>query len=159
MKSKRNTYILLITVLLIWGILIYQFFSFAGKKKIVTESAGTNLHVRPVVIKERESIVINVNYRDPFLGQMYLPANNDKKKSGRRTKLINKEPLLWPSIIYKGIVSDSKDKNKVFMVIINGQTYLMREKEMEQEITLKKGNREFINVTYKGTTNTILIQQ
>ncbi|TRW27078.1 hypothetical protein FMM05_00055 [Flavobacterium zepuense] len=158
MKNKRNTYILLSAVLLIWGLLVYQFFSFTSGEA-VQEAITTNLKVTPLAVKERDSIAINVNYRDPFLGKAYLPIDPNMRTAGTKKKAMPKETVNWPSVVYKGIVSDSKDKKKVFMVIINGQTYLMRQKDTEQQIILKNGNREYIDVLYKGNTNKILIQQ
>jgi len=158
MKNKRNTYILLAAVLLIWGLLIYQFFSFTSGEA-VQEAITTNLKVTPLAVKERDSIAITVNYRDPFLGKAYLPVDPNMRKADTKKKAMPKEPVNWPSVVYKGIVSDSKDKKKVFMVIISGQTYLMRQKDTEQQITLKTGNRDYIDITYEGNTNKILIQQ
>jgi len=159
MKNKKSIYILLPVVLIIWGLILYRFLSFSGATTI-EEATSYNYAVKPLAVKPRDSFVINVNYRDPFLGKMYVPAGSKSRNSGRgRKKLTAAEPLQWPTIVYKGIVSDTKNKKKVFMVIINGTTFLMSEKDKEQEINLKNGNRDFIEVTYKGNKSKINIQQ
>ena len=133
---------------------IYRFLSFTGPE--IPEPNETNFSVKPLAIKPPDTFTIDVSYRDPFLGKMYNPANAPITKK-TRTKII-KEPIAWPQVIYRGIVSDVKDKKKVFMVIINGQTYLMSEKDIEQDVTIKNGNRQFITVKYKGEQNIIPIQ-
>lgn len=155
MKNKKNIYILLPVVLLIWGMVIYRFFSFERPEEQDTQMQYDI--IKPITVKQKEIFTIDVNYRDPFLGKMYLPESN-KTKIVKRKKA--PEPQIeWPQIIYKGIVSDAKNKKKVFMLVINGQTYLMKEKETEQEMTLKSGNRESIIVKYNGDLTKIFIQE
>lgn len=157
MKSKKSIYILLPVVLIIWGLIIYRFFSFSNTEA-VEEPANNNFLVKPLAVKPRDTIAINVHYRDPFLGKMYAPSAKIRKDAKSIKNVTPDAPLQWPPIIYKGIVSDTKNKKKVFMLIINGNTFLMSEKDKEQDITLKGGNRDFIEVTYKGAKNKIAIQ-
>lgn len=154
MKNKKKTYILLVVVLIIWGLLIYKFFSFASED-VTSKNLDMELSVKALAVTKRDTFSIDVNYRDPFLGKMYMA---DKSVALLKRKVKIKEPVVWPAVIYKGLVSDTKDKKKVFMVIISGRTYLMKEKEIEQEVTLKKGDRESIDIKYKGENYNILIQ-
>jgi len=154
MKNKKNTYILLVVVIFIWGLLIYNFFSFTNPEMEIQEVSNA-ISIKPLAIKERDTFSINVDYRDPFLGKMYQP-NANKKKSGKKIKV--KAPVLWPRVVYKGIVSDTKDAKKVFMVIIDGHTHFMKEKEEQQEILLKSGDRKSITIQYQGEQNKITIQ-
>lgn len=156
MKNKKNTYILLVVVIFIWGLLIYNFFSFTNTEAEIPEVSNT-ISIKPLAVKERDTFSINVNYRDPFLGKMYQPDTN-KRKSGKKIKVKEKAPVLWPRVVYKGIVSDSKDAKKVFMVIIDGHTHFMKEKEEQQEILLKSGDRKSITIQYQGEQNKITIQ-
>lgn len=158
MKNKKNTYILLLVVLTIWGLVIYRFFSFSGNE-VQAENTSGNFRMKPLVIKERDTFTVNVNYRDPFLGKMYLPVAKARISSKKTKNNKPKDALLWPPVVYKGIVSDNKNRKKIFMVIINGQRYLMSEKDTEQEVTLTGGSREFITIKYKGKTDKILLQE
>jgi hypothetical protein len=162
MKNKKTVYILLPIVLLIWGAVMYQFFSFSTTEESQTTTSDVFI-LKPITIKERDTAAINVNYRDPFLGKMYSEKGDGAVFKKKTTKLKKApkivEPIVWPTIDYKGIVSDTKDKNKVFMIIINGQTFLMRKGETENEILLKEGDRESVYVKYKGNLNIILLQE
>lgn len=156
MKNKKNIYILLPVVLLIWGLVIYRFFSFTAPEIQAVETSN-QLEVKPLAIPQRDTLSIDVNYRDPFLGKMYMPLSNASKVIKRKST--PQEPIAWPQILYKGIVSDKSNKRKVFMVVINGKSYLMKEKETKQEMTLKSGNRESIIIKYKGDLTKIFIQE
>ncbi len=158
MKNKKSIYFLLPTVLFIWGTVLYQFFSYSKDDEQIEISSGT-INLKPLSLKERDTFSIDVYYRDPFLGKMYLPVNHKivNKKSQKNIKI--EEPIVWPSIVYKGIVSDVKEKNKVFMLIINGKTFLMKKGDVENEILLKEGGRESVYVKYKGNFNIILLNE
>ncbi|MBY8962535.1 hypothetical protein KJK34_07195 [Flavobacterium sp. D11R37] len=156
MKNKKSIYFLLPVVLFIWGMVIYQFFSFSGNETVLNASAS---YSKTTIIKpEKQSFAIDVNYRDPFLGKMYNPQQT-KKGHVSKEKNRPKEVISWPYIAYKGIVSDTKDNNKVFVVVINNSTFFMQEKDTEQGVTLKTGNKNYINVEYKGLKTKITIQE
>jgi hypothetical protein len=55
-------------------------------------------------------------------------------------------------------VSDNKDKIKVYMVIINGKTNLMKKGDTEEGILLKEGDREIIYLKFKGDDKVVFIQ-
>ena len=159
MKNKKNIYILLLIVLFIWGCVLYQIFSFTNTDKI--NSAEKNeFAITPLKIKERKTFSINVNYRDPFLGKMYTLNKNLKTKPKSYNK--NPEPkpmetLVWPTVLYKGIISDSKDKKKIFILIIDGKNHYMKIGDIQNEIFLKEGNKESIYIKYKGNLNLIML--
>lgn len=155
MKNKKSIYVLIPVVLLIWGLVISKFISFSNPE--VSTTVKEDFSLEPLTIKEKDSLVITVNYRDPFLGKMYVPVKAKTNTNNVKGKINRIEPIVWPNVIYKGMVSDTKSKQKVFMLIINGQFYLMKEKDTEQDITLKSGNRESIVVNYMGDLSTILI--
>jgi hypothetical protein len=156
MKNRKNIYFLLPVVLFIWGMVIYQFFSFSGNETVLNDPIS---YSKTTIIKpEKQSFAIDVNYRDPFLGKMYNPQQSKKGKV-YKTKNSVKEVISWPYIVYKGTVSDTKDNNKVFVVIINNSTFFMQEKDTEQGVTLKTGNKNYINIEYKGLKNKITIQE
>jgi len=156
MKNKKNIYILLPVVIVLWGLVIYRFFSYAAPRPTENPQA-VSFSLKPVTVQQRDTVALDVNYRDPFLGKMY--SREMPKKASSKRKITVKEPVQWPQVIYKGIVSDTKNKMKVFMLIINGQTHLVKEKETVGDIFLKSGNRHTITIKYKGDITEIMIQQ
>jgi hypothetical protein len=162
MKNKKNIYILLPLVLLIWAAVMYQFFSFSSPDD-TTLTSSNDFKLKPFEIKKRDSVAINVNYRDPFLGKLFVVQNSNssalkKKTNIKKAKVVVEVPeLVWPKTQYKGIVSDTKDKIKVYMLIIDGQTFLMKKGETQKGVFLKEGDRESIYIQYKGKLDLILI--
>lgn len=158
MESKKGIYILLPVVLIIWGSVAYQFFSFSKTETKVGDAVYSDL--QPLQVNPRDTFEININYRDPFLGRMYSTDPIPKKivrTHGSKVKS-SPTPTILQTVVYKGIVSDTKDKTKVFMLIINGHTYLMKKGDTENEVYLKAGNKESITVKNKGVLETIALQ-
>lgn len=142
-------------VLFIWGTVMYQLFSFSSSEEVPAVSSN-EISLKPIKIAKRDSFAINTNYRDPFLGKMYSVNKDSIPKKKRTLKKV--EALVWPTIQYKGIVSDTKEKSKIFMLVINNQTHLMKKGQTENEIYLKEGDRESVYVKYKGQLNLIMIE-
>lgn len=160
MKNKKNIYILLPLVLLVWGAVIFQVFSFTNSEEIVSDS-NPEFNFKPIKVNKRESFSINVNYRDPFLGKMHSSetapsVKTNSSESIKKPKQV--EQLVWPNIVYKGLISDSKSKNQIFMLIIDGKNYYMKIGDTENEVFLKKGDKESVYVKYKGNLNLIMLQ-
>ncbi|HEX8269333.1 MAG TPA: hypothetical protein VF581_05535 [Flavobacterium sp.] len=156
MKNKRSIYILLPAVLLIWGSVLYQFFS-------LSDGGSTQLQIsndfddEPHAELKKDTFSINVNYRDPFLGT--IPKSYVPPAKPRKVVKDKAESLLWPTIIYKGTVSDNKEKSQVFLLIINGRTCLMKKGSVEDDVLLKRGDRRQVEVIYQKTLATIPLQE
>jgi hypothetical protein len=158
MKNKKNIYILLPIVLLIWGAVLYQFFTFTSGDE--QQIPNAEIGIKPFKIKDKDTFSISISKRDPFLGGISSSENSNKVKkvvSSNKSAQI-KEELIWPEVSYKGIVSDNNEKVKVYMLIINGKTYLMRKGEQQEGVKLKDGDRETIYALYKGDLKVIFIQ-
>ncbi|MFW0739833.1 hypothetical protein [Flavobacterium sp. T12S277] len=160
MKNKKNIYILLPIVLMVWGAVLFQLFSFTNSDEIVAAN-NPELRIKPLKLNQRQSFTIDVNYRDPFLGKMYSENNAPKTKAtGSKTAKAPKpkETLVWPTILYKGLISDTKEKTKVFMLIIDNKNYFMKIGDTENGVFLKTGDKESVYVKYKGNLNLIMLQ-
>lgn len=159
MKSKKSIYILLPIVLIIWGMLIYQFFSYTSSE-IIEVKEELPLFVK-IDYKEPDTTALDVNHRDPFTGKLESvkeKSSISKGKSSNTPKInIETTPEVQTQIEYKGIVSDVANKKKVFMVIIDNQTYLMKQGDKENEVELINGNRESITIKHKGKKKNILL--
>lgn len=158
MKNKKNIYLLLPIVLLIWGTLLYQFFTFTHSENETTRQKEMNL---TSIDFKRDTFVISPPLRDPFLGKIFSTTIRDTSKSKPKKVILSQNTNLeipWPTITYKGIVSDVNEKVKVFMVVINGKTFLMKKGDVENEIFLKDGDKEMIQLYYKKNLKLVFSQ-
>jgi len=158
MKSKKSIYILLPLVLLIWGMLIYQFFSYTSPEVIEVQEE-LPLFVK-IDYKEPDTKALDINHRDPFTGKLenaHRNSSSNAKAANQPKTQILSTPEAQTQIEYKGIVSDVANKKKVFMVIIDNQTFLMKQGDKENEVELINGNRESITVKHNGKKKNILL--
>lgn len=156
MKSKKSVYILLPLVLFIWGTIIYKFFSYTNEEAIVDQNQEVS--IKPLQIKQKDTFTVKMNSRDPFSGKMVDEEDSKIKHKISYSAPKSKEELIWPQIKYKGIVSDAKEKVKIYMLIIDGKTHLMRKGQIENEILLKDGDKEIVYLKYKNDSKVVFIQ-
>ena len=147
MKSKNNIKILFSLVIIIWGLLIY---------KIVDAFSDANLNTKQSLVAnfkapnvtEKEKFKMLPIEADPFLGTLYT----QKKKTSGRTSMKPKNEVVWPTIEYRGIVSDNNSKTKVFIITINGQQQLLSQGENVEGLKLVKGDNESVTLRFKEQT-------
>ncbi len=158
MKNKKTIYVLLPIVLFIWGLLIYQFFSYTSPEPTIPD-LQPNLINKLEKMGQIDTFTIDINYRDPFLGKLYKKPSEKIVNTSIQNKNREPEGILWPVIKYKGIVTDTKEKTKVFLIVISGKNCLMRIGQTQEEITLKGGNKKEVQLKYKHFTDTFLLNE
>ena len=110
-------------------------------------------------VKKRDTFTIDVNYRDPFLGKVYNTTGKSFQKINVSKKIVDKTVLPYPLLQYKGIVSDSRERDKIFMLIIDGKSFLMKSGESKNGVTLVDGNRLSVTLRILGKLATIPLQK
>ncbi|AWI25280.1 hypothetical protein [Flavobacterium pallidum] len=156
MNSKKSIYILLPVVIGIWGLIVYQLFNY-GDADNVTDKMP-ELTLRPLPVMKKNAILIDINPRDPFLGKILSADNGRAAHTGGFKKKTASQGLQWPEVRYKGIVSDVKEKTKVYMLTIDGATFLMKKGIQEKGITIKDGDRKTVKIIFNGVQKVISIQ-
>lgn len=163
MKSKKSIYILLPLVLIIWGVLGYRLFSFFGNEEEPIENDLT-FQVQNIAYKAPDSVKIVVDYRDPFSGKLSDGNNSNKlkisnlRKPKTETILSNKEENK-PIIVYRGLVSDTKNKNKVFMFSVDNKTYLLEKGQTENDIKVISGDTKQITLLINKKKEVVAISK
>lgn len=151
MKKKRQIYVLLALVAVIWGVLGFRIVS--SIKPAQPEKTQDLLAYKftPGITHQRDTFSIAANYRDPFLGT--LP----KGKKPKKTKLIasNKDPIPERNIVYSGMLKDKNSGAKIFFVHIDGQQQLMAINDVYEKVKLVSGNAKKIKVRYNNRSKVI----
>ncbi len=147
MNKQQKTYILLGAVLIIWGIIGYQFLgNFSPNTAEVVKTSS--LEFIPKKITHQKGYTVLANYRDPFLGK--IPAV--KKKSTKRKKKAPKIKTNFPNIIYNGVFEGS---SKSFLLTINREQEIMVIGQTFKKVTLKSADKIKIKVLFNSEIKTI----
>jgi hypothetical protein len=156
MSKKGKTYILLVIVFGIWGTVGYQIFSKMSPEDTPILTENTTINFSPKTILKKDSFSINLKHRDPFLGKPYQKENSTKR---RMTKVSKKEAIVFPSILYRGMISKQKSVANIYMVEINGTTKLFKIGSTIENIKLLKGSKKSISLSFKGERKTVSISK
>lgn len=154
MKSKRNTYVLLSAVLILWGFIGYRVFASMNLPKENNSGLVKTEKFQPKEITAKETYIIQANYKDPFLGTMEKPKKKIRVISKKR-----KEKIVFPNVEYKGVFSSSVKNNTVYLIIINSKKEMFKIKEVYQDVKLLQGDKEKITVKYKTEKQTFYLNK
>ncbi len=146
LSSKKNIKILLPIVLVIWGILLYQFIDIINPDAVVPAQLSKSPFITPT-IKKKDTFSLIPLKSDPFLGTIY---NKDRVVTKRASKPKSETP--WPTIGFFGIVADKKAASSVYIVSVNGKQYLLKKGDTIQKIKVVKGTKESIHIKHAGKT-------
>ncbi len=145
MTKQQKTYVLLVAVIAVWGVIGYQIYSKLGNDtEIATEMAAIEKY-QPKNIEQRVAYSINETYRDPFLGTI-----KTKKKVVKRKKAMKKtDPTKpFPNIVYNGVVNGGGVQS--YVLTVNGKQELFKLRETIKNIKLVKASSEKITVQFNN---------
>lgn len=138
---------LLSIVLIIWGIIGYQFLNkFSPNTKEIGINSSFEFIPKKLIQQKKHTVL--ANYRDPFLGKLLTL----KKKSTKRKKTVAKVKIAFPKIIYNGVVEGS---SKSFILTINNEQEIMTIGQVFKKVTLKKANNKSIKILFNSEIKTI----
>jgi hypothetical protein len=156
MKNKKNIFLLVPAVLLIWGIVGYKIYASLNSTNDVAIVDNNAIEFRPEVIIEVEKFTINANYRDPFLGKLY----NNAKKSSNLIKKNVKPTAVFPVITYNGMISPKQaDRQTLFLITISDKQQFLAVGKQIDGVKLLKGNSREVTIAFQNNKKTIPIQQ
>jgi hypothetical protein len=161
MKSKALTYVMVIIVGIIW----YQVF-FRVKDNLSgedTEIPKPNESFASVRIISRDTVDLNVDYRDPFnYEKMARPVaiGNDMNDFDRNPRPIpqrsRKPEFVWPKVTYHGLIRNRSSKSPLGLVRLDGLVYHLRiGEEIYNEIYVKSIGTEELVLRYKKLSKAI----
>ena len=151
LKNKKKTYLLLVVVLGIWGVIGYQIWTGLQHDTAEIKIQEVNINFNREANTAIDTFSIQTASRDPFLGTL----TTKKKKS----RVINPaKKIVWLPISYQGVVKKQGSKEQVFVITINGQQHLLKKGQSRDSVSLVRGSAKSIVVRYKKQQKTITIQ-
>ena len=103
-KNKKVTYLLIVLVALIWGLIFYKIYANFGGNRLVEKNLPPS--VAKVEDGQRDSVfTLSFDYPDPFLKGSGQSSATPIKNTG------NPKIVTWPLIEYRGLMT-SNNKNE-----------------------------------------------
>lgn len=155
MKNKKNIYILLPLVIIIWGLIGFKIFSGLNSASFNEKSSKMDKQFVPKTVDQAKAFTIDPDYRDPFLGTFKKKKAIVKKTSNA----IAKKTVVFPTIVYKGMIAPKSKNKKVFMLAINGKQYLFKRNSVFEGVQLLKGNTQEVVLQYQKQEQTFQLEK
>lgn len=156
---KFNKYhILLPAVIVIWGLIGYQFFTFLNQSETSYYDA-TPGNKKNVANTEERSYTLLGNYRDPFLRKKTRRVNTGgaSVQSKRTTASVNiQKPAVvvdWSVISYLGTIENNKSKTKIALISKQGKSVIVKEGEAIEGFTVVRIWKDSIKVECSNAYN------
>lgn len=149
MSKQQKTYLLLVLVISIWGLIGYNIYSYKNPVVEITTPVTNKSFVEKKRIPEIKALNLS-NYRDPFLGKIV------KNKKNRNLKQ-PKTQINFPTIIYHGLVNANNVKS--YIISINNQQEIFKVRKSFNRVKLISGNSKEILVEFQGIRKSIKRQK
>ena len=150
MTKNQKTYLLLIAVVVVWGSVGVRIFNqIESDAPVIIRS---NAKFIPKGQKEKIDYTILPNYRDPFLGKLYVKP----KPKVRKKTVVNKPLVVFPNIQYNGVINGD---TKTFIITIDGGQRLFEVGDVIKGVELVKGNNKEVTLRYQKKTKKYSILQ
>ncbi len=149
MKNKTKTYLLLLGVLSIWGIIGYKILTTLNPDAPKLVHNDFDASFNPKINTTIDTFSIQTVNRDPFLGTLIVK----KKPTTVKKQVVVKTE--WIPISYHGSILQQQGKNKVFIVSIQNQQSIMKIGQTINGVKLLRADAKNIVVTYKNMRKTI----
>ena len=153
MKKEHKTYVLLVTVLIVWGIVGLQVFNYLSEDELEEQMVISQPNViSQKQFKEKEIYKVQKYLRDPFLGKL-----TETRKKVILKKKVPKTPVNFPVIIYHGIIESATQTS--FIVSVNGSQEVLKKGQILNDVKFLSGDQKEILVAYKGEHKKISLHQ
>lgn len=165
MSKKLKQIALLTFVVLIWGKVAVDFFSYSegGPDYIIKPKSVTET---PTVLQEKFSYELNLDYRDPFIGKSMQRKKRTSNQSTPRPKpvvsSIPKTPVVkapkvkWPLVVSLGGVSNTNGNSSSVILKVNGQESIISLGDSISGVSLVELTRDSVTLSYMNEYKTLL---
>lgn len=162
-KNKKVTYLLIVLVITVWGLIIYRvILAWSGddEGKAVIPETGKR-EVFNDYAEPKDTAHLMQNYRDPF--GLVRPKDTlvrSQRAAVGGTVTVKQAPLVmnWDFIRYVGYIRNPGSKALIAMIHVNGQELMLGEGESAGQLRLLKNLRDSIKINYNGKIKFIVIK-
>lgn len=157
MKNKKNIFLLIPAVLIIWGLIAYKIFSVVNPSDDLNYITNEHRTFVPDSLQAEIKFKLDLNYRDPFLGRIISKKPSVSKKQSKLR--VKKTEIQFPPIVYNGLIKPKKvGRTTLYMVSINNKQHFFSTGTEIDGVTLLEGNDKEISIQFQKIKKQITIQ-
>lgn len=155
-KNKKLTYLLICAVAIVWGIILYKVFFNESDADYQPGNQSVKVIHEPYdqYLPKNDTFRLALNYRDPFLGEVYV-APQPKTQAAVVQMNLNPPPpppapVDWSFIKYSGYMINPKTKKLVSIMVVNEKERMVAEGESLDGVKLLRNKKDSILVSWHG---------
>lgn len=154
MKNKKTIYFLLPVVVLIWSAIVYQFYSGTGEDAAYAYQMPAQGNTA-MELPQKKAYSLLLNYSDPFLSGGATGVRAPSRAKAAQEPAKKQPPVVeaamppaydWAQLKYKGLVEHKGKKKVIALLEIRGQSYMLAEGALQQEVLLQKIWKDSVQV-------------
>lgn len=172
MSKKAKLYLLTLINLIAWGYVCYRIYgALQGDDDIVFEESA--LPIKKIDEQKKEdSVVLILNYADPFLKGGNYSKEIKPKSSGASANTNASSPKSSPTVVqpkkaevapvsldikYIGLVKNNDKGTQTAMISINGKSYFVKPKDVVEGILIQEISQSQLKI--KSGKNSLIISK
>jgi hypothetical protein len=157
MSKKAKLYLLILINLIAWGYVGFRIYgALQGDDDITFETANRSIQ-KIDEVKKDDSIVLSLNYPDPFLkGGNFTKEHKQNTSSTKNAtsvptvkQSVKTSTVISPPTIdikYIGLVKNNDKGTQTAMISINGKSYFANQKDVIEGLSFLEITKDFIKI-------------
>jgi hypothetical protein len=162
MKSKKFTYLLILGVALVWGIIFYRIFAAMNEEEPMQNlTVATKTEYFKLIDHSQDSVQLTFNYGNPFKeNHVEAPIVEAKMANQDKSPVVQpyKPVVNWTGISFTGYVINPTTKRKIVILQVNGKEVLLTEGQTSNGVKLLKNAGDSVQVQYQNSSKYIRIK-
>ncbi len=154
MGSKKITYLLIVAVGGVWGMILFRIYkATSGDEPKTGQFSGKTAFAPTDVYLPKITFDLRADYRDPFDVRglvASIPAPVPAGIAKKVPQLPVAPPVAFPAIGYSGYIVNPVSKKLLSIIRMNNQEHMLTEGESKNGVTLIRNMRDSVKVSYQG---------
>ena len=159
MKNKKFTFLLILAVAVVWGIIVYQLFK-ASEETVPTPLTGNKVPAKKAVryFSSPDTFSLSLDYRDPFFAESTISqADSSPVQVAVKAPVLVKPFVDWQPIKYAGYILNPATKKRVSILSLNGREQMLEENQEAGGVKLLRNAGDSVLVRYQGEVKFLLL--
>jgi len=149
--KRKFTYLLLVIVIIIWGVIFYRLFFLRTKsERVIINLTEQKPHMK--ITSEPYELI--ADYRDPFFEQRvvkHVPPILIANHSIEPHLPLKGQVEILP-LKFVGLIQNPSTKKQITLINFEGKDFMMGKGDTKNGVTLLEISADSIKVKYQGTT-------